>query len=223
MQLFKKPHEEGEEEDASQAGVNKASKGGIIYGDYLQLEKILSAQTLQSELKADKIHDEHLFIVTHQAFELWFKQILFELDSVRHIFISGHVRDERYMLKVNNRIHRIVRIFNLLVEQFAVLETMTALDFFDFREYLAPASGFQSLQFRLLENKIGVPDNLRVPYNRRHHRDNFKGQESKLLLASEQEPTLLKLVEVNLTTPKNTTFCLLYLDKLMCCPPGYKR
>ncbi|XP_056295582.1 tryptophan 2,3-dioxygenase A [Pseudoliparis swirei] len=193
--IFKKPHEGEEEEDASQAGVNKASKGGIIYGEYLQLEKILSAQVLQSELKADKIHDEHLFIVTHQAFELWFKQILYELDSVRHIFISGHVRDERYMLKVNNRIHRIVRILNLLLEQFAVLETMTALDFFDFRGYLAPASGFQSLQFRLLENKIGVPDNLRVPYNRRHHRDNFKGQESKLLLASEQEPTLLKLIE----------------------------
>uniref|UniRef100_A0A8C9YJT0 tryptophan 2,3-dioxygenase n=1 Tax=Sander lucioperca TaxID=283035 RepID=A0A8C9YJT0_SANLU len=63
------------------------------------------------------------------------------------------------------------------------------------REYLAPASGFQSLQFRMLENKIGVPDNLRVPYNRRHYRDNFKGHEREMLLATEQEPTLLKLVE----------------------------
>ncbi|KAA8588646.1 hypothetical protein FQN60_009991 [Etheostoma spectabile] len=194
--LFKnKPPKTEEDEDASQAGVNKASKGGIIYGDYLQLDKIVSAQVLQSEVKGNKIHDEHLFIVTHQAYELWFKQILFELDSVRHIFISGHVRDERNMLKVNNRIHRIVMIFKLLVDQFAVLETMTALDFFDFREYLAPASGFQSLQFRILENKIGVPDNLRVPYNRRHYRDNFKGHESEMLLATEQEPTLLKLVE----------------------------
>ena len=66
------------------------------------------------------------------------------------------------------------------------------------REYLSPASGFQSLQFRLLENKTGVPDNLRVPYNRRHYRDNFKDRESELLLASEQEPSLLKLVEVHL-------------------------
>lgn len=64
------------------------------------------------------------------------------------------------------------------------------------REYLAPASGFQSLQFRVLENKIGVPDNQRVPYNRRHYRDNFKGRDSETLLATEQEPTLLKLVEV---------------------------
>ncbi len=71
------------------------------------------------------------------------------------------------------------------------------------REYLAPASGFQSLQFRILENKIGVPDNLRVPYNRRHYRDNFKGEESEKLLATEQEPTLLKLVEVWFTTTKH--------------------
>ncbi|XP_042563946.1 tryptophan 2,3-dioxygenase A isoform X2 [Clupea harengus] len=184
-----------EERDDSQDGTNKASKGGIIYGDYLQLDKVVTAQVLQSELKGNKIHDEHLFIVTHQAYELWFKQILWELDSVREIFISGHVRDERNMLKVNTRIHRIVMIFRLLVDQFNVLETMTALDFFDFREYLTPASGFQSLQFRLLENKIGVPDNLRVPYNRRHYRDNFRGQDSELLFESEQEPSLIQLVE----------------------------
>uniref|UniRef100_A0AAR2KX60 Tryptophan 2,3-dioxygenase n=1 Tax=Pygocentrus nattereri TaxID=42514 RepID=A0AAR2KX60_PYGNA len=159
------------------------------------LDKVVSSQLLQSELKGNKIHDEHLFIVTHQAYELWFKQILWELDSVREIFISGHVRDERNMLKVNTRIHRIVMIFRLLVDQFAVLETMTALDFFDFREYLTPASGFQSLQFRLLENKIGVPESQRVPYNRRHYRDNFRGQDIELLQQSEKEPTLLQLVE----------------------------
>ncbi|KAG7224889.1 hypothetical protein INR49_014953 [Caranx melampygus] len=157
--LFKnKPPASEDNDDAAQSGVNKASRGGIIYGDYLQLDKIVSAQLLQSEVKGNKIHDEHLFIVTHQAYELWFKQILFELDSVREIFISGHL----------------VCIC---------------------REYLSPASGFQSLQFRLLENKIGVPDNLRVPYNRRHYRDNFKGHDSELLLSTEQEPTLLKLVE----------------------------
>ncbi|KAJ7326863.1 hypothetical protein JRQ81_016622 [Phrynocephalus forsythii] len=183
------------EDDKSQEGLNKASKGGLIYGDYLQLDKILDAQVLQSEKKGNKIHDEHLFIVTHQAYELWFKQILWELDSVRVIFQNGHVRDERNMLKVVTRINRISMILKLLVEQFSVLETMTALDFFDFRDYLSPASGFQSLQFRLLENKIGVPQSLRVPYNRRYYRDNFKGKENELLLKSEQEPTLLQLVE----------------------------
>ncbi|KAG8454013.1 hypothetical protein GDO86_000587 [Hymenochirus boettgeri] len=187
--------EDNKNEDKSQEGLNKASKGGLIYGDYLQLDKVLTAQELQSEKKGNKIHDEHLFIITHQAYELWFKQILWELDSVREIFQNGHVRDERNMLKVVTRIHRISMILKLLVEQFSVLETMTAMDFFDFRDYLAPASGFQSLQFRLLENKIGVPEILRVPYNRRHYRDNFKGETNELLLKSEQEPTLLGLVE----------------------------
>ncbi|XP_068134980.1 tryptophan 2,3-dioxygenase [Hyperolius riggenbachi] len=181
--------------DCAQDGLNKASKGGLIYGDYLRLDKVLDAQVLQSEVKGNKIHDEHLFIVTHQAYELWFKQILWELDSVREIFQNGHVRDERNMLKVVTRIHRISIILKLLVEQFSVLETMTPLDFFDFREYLNPASGFQSLQFRLLENKIGVPESLRVPYNRRHYRDNFKGKENEMLLKSEEEPALLGLVE----------------------------
>ncbi|XP_075468808.1 tryptophan 2,3-dioxygenase isoform X3 [Ascaphus truei] len=129
------------------------------------------------------------------SYELWFKQILWELDSVREIFQNGHVRDERNMLKIVTRIHRISIILKLLVEQFSVLETMTPLDFFEFRDYLSPASGFQSLQFRLLENKIGVPEILRVPYNRRHYRDNFKGKENELLLKSEEELTLLGLVE----------------------------
>ncbi|NWY25363.1 T23O dioxygenase, partial [Pheucticus melanocephalus] len=192
---FSKLSLEDENNDKSQEGVNKASKGGLIYGEYLQLNKILNAQELESEKKGKKIHDEHLFIVTHQAYELWFKQILWEMDSVREIFQNGHVRDERNMLKVITRMNRISLILKLLVEQFSVLETMTALDFFDFRYYLSPASGFQSLQFRLLENKIGVPQSLRVPYNRRHYRDNFKGQDHELLLQSEQEPTLLQLVE----------------------------
>ncbi|NXL27075.1 T23O dioxygenase, partial [Glaucidium brasilianum] len=194
---FNKLSLEDEKDDKSQEGINKASKGGLVYGDYLQLNKILNAQELQSEKKGKKIHDEHLFIVTHQgkSYELWFKQILWEMDSVRVIFQNGHVRDERNMLKVITRMNRISMILKLLVEQFSVLETMTALDFFDFRYYLSPASGFQSLQFRLLENKIGVPQSLRVPYNRRHYRDNFKGQDYELLLKSEQEPTLLQLVE----------------------------
>ncbi|NXC84166.1 T23O dioxygenase, partial [Cercotrichas coryphoeus] len=192
---FTKLSLEDENDDKSQEGINKASKGGLIYGEYLQLDKILNAQELESEKKGKKIHDEHLFIVTHQAYELWFKQILWEMDSVRVIFQNGHVRDERNMLKVITRMNRISLILKLLVEQFSVLETMTALDFFDFRYHLSPASGFQSLQFRLLENKIGVPQSLRVPYNRRHYRDNFKGQDHELLLQSEQEPTLLQLVE----------------------------
>ncbi len=87
---------------------------------------------------------------------------------------------------------------------------LTSLVHVFFREYLSPASGFQSLQFRILENKIGVPDNQRVPYNRRHYRDNFKGEESEMLLATEQEPTLLKLVEVHFKPPITCTWSLIF-------------
>ncbi|XP_036097332.1 tryptophan 2,3-dioxygenase [Molossus molossus] len=212
---FKRLSLEINEEDESQAGINKASKGGLTYGNYLHLEKILNAQELQSEIKGNKIHDEHLFIITHQAYELWFKEILWELDSVCEIFQNGHVRDERNMLKIVSRMHRVAVILKLLVEQFSVLETMTALDFKDFREYLVPASGFQSLQFRLLENKMGVLQNLRVPYNRRHYRDNFKGEENELLLKSEQEKTLLQLVEAWLErTPGLETHGFNFWEKL---------
>lgn len=65
-----------------------------------------------------------------------------------------------------------------------------------YREYLTSASGFQSFQFRLLENKFGVSEKLRVPYNRRHYRDKFHRQESEALYKTQQEPTLLQLVEV---------------------------
>lgn len=84
--------------------------------------------------------------------------------------------------------------------------------FCSWRYHLSPASGFQSLQFRLLENKIGVPQSLRVPYNRRHYRDNFKGQDHELLLQSEQEPTLLQLVEVTMSV--GPCFVFPYLPRM---------
>ncbi|CDR18086.1 unnamed protein product [Oncorhynchus mykiss] len=113
--LFKSKLLRNEEEaDDSQKGINKASEGGIIYGDYLQLDKVVTAQVLQSELKGNKIHDEHLFIVTHQAYELWFKQILWELDSVREIFISGHVSTSESKSTLTNISIRAVCLFFFL-------------------------------------------------------------------------------------------------------------
>ncbi|XP_040327581.1 tryptophan 2,3-dioxygenase [Herpailurus yagouaroundi] len=191
---FKKLSIEGSEDDKSQTGVNRASKGGLIYGNYLHLEKVLNAQELQSEIKGNKIHDEHLFIITHQAYELWFKQILWELDSVREIFQNGHVSYYITILDLYIYIHIyiITVIYNV---NSCHLSFLFPSSFYSQREYLSPASGFQSLQFRLLENKIGVLQSLRVPYNRRHYRDNFRGEDNELLLKSEQEKTLLQLVE----------------------------
>lgn len=98
----------------------------------------------------------------------------------------------------------------MIVHSVCVVCMYAYLCVFVCREYLSPASGFQSLQFRLLENKIGVPDNQRVPYNRRHYRDNFKGHDSEMLLTTEKEPTLLKLVEVRLKTPNTCTWSLIF-------------
>uniref|UniRef100_A0A6B2EID6 Tryptophan 2,3-dioxygenase n=1 Tax=Phlebotomus kandelakii TaxID=1109342 RepID=A0A6B2EID6_9DIPT len=140
---------------------------GMMYGEYLMLDKVLGAQRLVSSTTGAKVHDEHLFIVTHQAYELWFKQILWELDSIRDLFKSDCIEESR-TLEIVKRLNRIVLILKLLNEQIPILETMTPLDFMDFRRHLAPASGFQSLQFRLMENKLGVKMEHRVKYNQNY-------------------------------------------------------
>ncbi|XP_060531349.1 tryptophan 2,3-dioxygenase isoform X2 [Cylas formicarius] len=169
-------------------------EAGMLYGEYLMLDKILSAQRLLSQENSDPVHDEHLFIVTHQAYELWFKQIIFELDSIRAIF--SEVLEETQTLEILKRLNRIVLILKVLVDQVMILETMTPLDFMDFRNYLRPASGFQSLQFRLLENKLGVKVQNRVKYNTNYMK--VFGHDKKALKAlnmSETQPPLSELVE----------------------------
>uniref|UniRef100_A0A8C4RCD8 Tryptophan 2,3-dioxygenase n=2 Tax=Eptatretus burgeri TaxID=7764 RepID=A0A8C4RCD8_EPTBU len=193
--LTEPSNDEEENESQPQNHVDKTKKEDIIYSEYLQLNKILHAQVLESSKHNNPVHDEHLFIITHQAYELWFKQILWELDSVRSIFFHGQIRDERNMLKVISRMNRVNQIMHLLVDQFSILETMTPLDFYDFRHMLMPASGFQSLQFRLLENKIGMPEYLRIPYNRRNYQHCFHGEQLKQLNASKTEPTILNLLQ----------------------------
>jgi len=182
-------------DDDDQQGVNKAVLGGATYGEYLQLDKLLSSQTLQSEVKGEMVPDEHLFIITHQAYELWFKQIIFDLDNVRTLFSSKEV-DETKTLHIVQGLERTVRILKLLVDQMLILETMSPLDFLEFRKYLSPASGFQSLQFRLLENKLGVAPTRRVKYNAQHYREVFRtAEEQKAITDSETQPSLLELVE----------------------------
>lgn len=129
----------------------------ILYHDYLQLDKILNAQFPVSKKFGNMAHDEHLFIVIHQAYELWFKQIIFELDSIIEI-LAKPIVDERCLLVVVQRVQRVNLILKLLNDQIAILETMAPTDFIDFRGYLSTASGFQSLQFRLFENKLGLAE-----------------------------------------------------------------
>ncbi len=153
----------------------------IHYQSYLQLEKILGAQRLRSaELESAPAHDEMLFIIVHQVYELWFKQILFELESVRGMFEENHV-DEHQVGKAVARLRRVTEIQKLLIEQISVLETMTPLDFLDFRNYLFPASGFQSFQFRKVEIILGLKEKSRLTYNNQPYASVFdEAQQAEL-------------------------------------------
>ncbi|ELU15694.1 hypothetical protein CAPTEDRAFT_225408 [Capitella teleta] len=186
----------GETNDEHQKGVNKATEGKRNYGEYLELNTLLDCQNLQSTAAGKEVHDEHLFIITHQAYELWFKQILFEIDSVRKLFMEAPVMDESKTLLIISRMNRVVIILKLLADQFHILETMTPLDFMDFRGFLDPASGFQSLQFRLLENKLGVRQESRVKYNQQHYKSVFHDSKSyEMIDKSIDDPSLLDVVE----------------------------
>ncbi|MEP6811320.1 MAG: tryptophan 2,3-dioxygenase family protein, partial [Chthoniobacterales bacterium] len=120
------------------------------YGDYLGIDALLELQKPLS-LKEGKLiaHDEMLFIIVHQAYELWFKQIRYELEACSEVLSKPAADDDGPdMNVVVHRLKRIVEIWKLLNHQVDVLETMTPLDFLEFRELLHGASGFQSKQFR---------------------------------------------------------------------------
>jgi tryptophan 2,3-dioxygenase len=124
-------------------------EGELSYGSYLRVPELLS---LQSPLSKPAAHDELLFIVVHQAFELWFREILFELEAVRDLMFGGDAHRARHLLA---RVHAVER---LLIEQLEVIETMSPQDFLDFRSNLSPASGFQSVQFREIEFLGGLKE-----------------------------------------------------------------
>ncbi|HAA98992.1 MAG TPA: tryptophan 2,3-dioxygenase, partial [Alteromonas macleodii] len=94
------------------------------YGDYLQLDKILGAQDLQSEKYGDAAHEEMLFIIVHQVYELWFKQVLHELNAVIDTFNQETVKDQQLTLVVH-RLQRVIQIQKLMNDQIAIMETMT--------------------------------------------------------------------------------------------------
>lgn len=172
----------------------------VHYPGYLHLDKVLGAQHLLSHdpVKNMPVHDEHLFIVIHQAYELWFKQILWEVSSVIGTFhqYTDHRIDANEMLTVCSRLRRVVSILKVCNAQFEVLETMTSMDFLEFRNFLAPASGFQSSQFRLVENMIGQRPESRVKYQKEHYWKHLGTDEEKARVRnSEDEVTLRECVD----------------------------
>lgn len=147
-------------------------------------------------MRGEEVHDEHLFIITHQAYELWFKQLIFEIDSVREIMAKA-ADDESNMLIITSRLNRVVLILKLLADQVTILETMTPMDFMEFRNYLSPASGFQSVQFRLLENKLGVRNDLRTNYGKSYYLKIFEDPNViDLIKSSEDDKSLCDLLQL---------------------------
>lgn len=168
--------------------------GDLYYPDYLKLSQILSAQELESEKAGKPAHDEMLFVITHQAYELWFKQILFELNSVIDIF-SGEKVDDKQMGVAIARLERIHVIQRLLILQIEVIETMTPLDFLEFRDLLVPASGFQSLQFKEIEIALGLKREQRIEADQEFFYTRLRDRDREDLDKFENRPTLLELID----------------------------
>jgi tryptophan 2,3-dioxygenase len=128
---------------------NVYGQSDLTYNDYLRVSDLLQLQVPQSE---PAHHDELLFIVIHQAYELWFKLILHEMqNSIRYM-------REKNVLRAHHFVKRICEIMKLLVQQIHILETMTPAEFLQFRDRLMPASGFQSIQYREIEFLAGLKD-----------------------------------------------------------------
>src|SRR5919112_1685698 len=124
-----------------------ATPAGMTYADYLKLDQLLSAQQPLSAL-----HDEMLFIVIHQTKELWLKQMLYELD------VAIALTAEDQFAAAYKAMARIGRIQAVMTLSWDVLSTLTPVDYSAFRDVLGTSSGFQSVQFRALEYRLGIKD-----------------------------------------------------------------
>lgn len=166
----------------------------VYYSDYLELKQILGSQhPVSFEHKGLEAHDEMLFVVIHQAYELWFKQVLFEVQSVIDIMGQPSINDNGPELqKMVHRLQRVVTILEVLVHQMDIMETMTPMDFLDFRDMLRPASGFQSIQFKILEAKLGL--NFEQRHGQQYYLSQLRPEDVDIIKKSEAEPSLISLV-----------------------------
>ena len=169
------------------------------YGDYLAIDQLIALQKPLS-LREGKVmaHDEMLFIIIHQAYELWFKQILHELAACGEVLSKPAADDDGPdMNVVVHRLKRVVEIWKLLNHQIDVIETMTPLDFLEFRELLHGASGFQSKQFREIEASLGLQmeNRFRPDYYKHTELGGFNTKDFEEITEFEERPSILQMVE----------------------------
>ena len=150
----------------------------FTYSSYLKIDELLDLQQCVSldEDTGKPEHDETLFIVIHQVYELWFKQLLHEIDHIVERLEEDRAGSAQHHLK------RVLKIMKTMVGQIDVLETMTPAEFASFRNFLASASGFQSAQFRELEFVLGVKDRIALDW--------FSGREGERLRSRYEQRTL---------------------------------
>jgi tryptophan 2,3-dioxygenase len=163
------------------------------YHDYLQLDRILNSQFPESDKQNLSAHDEMLFIIIHQTYELWFKQLHHEVDAVATIMNKPALNDNSPELQtVVHRLNRCVTILRVLVHQIDIMETMTPMDFLDFRDMLRPASGFQSWQFKQLEAKLGLKFESR--HGKEYYTAQLKKEHVDVIKSAEGDKSLLELI-----------------------------
>ena len=163
--------------------MKSAKRRAGSYGSYLKIPELLG---LQQTLSDPPHHDETLFIIIHQVYELWFKQMLHELDAVVGRLLEGNTR------LATRIVRRLIEIQRVLIQQIPILETMTPPDFMQFRDHLNPASGFQSYQFRALEFRSGLKE---PRYLEMHRAD---PEAARLLKGALEAPSLREAWEEHL-------------------------
>ena len=136
------------------------ASGRMTYGNYLRLEEMLQLQEGPSGYSPAPCNDEKHFIIVHQAFELWFKLIISELKEVHKLMDSNNI-SEQSMPKIVHHLKRVTEVFNLMSQQWKVMETLTPQDFLSFRDRLGTSSGFESWQLRQIEIILGLEQQQR--------------------------------------------------------------
>jgi tryptophan 2,3-dioxygenase len=165
----------------------------VYYSEYLQLDTILNAQAPESAKEGIRADDEMLFVIIHQSYELWFKQILHELSIVRDVFLQPELpNNSPDIYNVVHKLKRVCTILNLLVDQLGIMETMTPLDFLDFRDLLRPASGFQSIQFKIIEATLGLTYKQR--FGKEYYLSQLNEKDIQRVKDAEKEESLIVLL-----------------------------
>ncbi|MEH7826619.1 tryptophan 2,3-dioxygenase [Gemmobacter denitrificans] len=177
--------------DPASDGAQMSFDGRMSYGDYLQIDTILNAQSLRTGA-----HDEMLFIIQHQTSELWMRLALHELDAARRAIAEGAAREAFKMLA------RVARIFEQLNSAWDVLRTMTPSEYTRFRDGLGQSSGFQSWQYRLIEYAVGNR-NLAMLKPHAHRPDLTARLEAELARPSLYDEALRHLARSGLPVPED--------------------